>query len=285
MRRRFWPLLLLVVGLLAGCEDTLRGKLTDAQSNEMLATLAQYRISATRALDNDGSWHVSVGPTQRDLAVEILKTYEMPQPSHPNMSEVFPKEGFMSSPVEERARYQFGLAQELERTIERMEGVVLARVHVAMPGREFLKDANDKPASASVFIKYRSDMSLAGREGDIRQLVMNSIGEGPADNVSVLMMPVTPMFVSPSSRLEAGWMGLLYRSKDRSNVLMLVGLPWLMVFLWLALRLAATERVRKLLQRMRRKSADDTLAGASYYRQAAAGGPRSPTPATAPPRT
>jgi type III secretion protein J len=124
--RRFWGLALaLLCALLCGCDDTVRGKLSETQANEMIATLAQYRISATRQSDPDGTWHVSVHSSQRELAAEILKTYEMPQAIHPSMSEVFPKEGFMSSPVEERARYQYGLAQELAQTIERMEGVVL----------------------------------------------------------------------------------------------------------------------------------------------------------------
>jgi type III secretion system YscJ/HrcJ family lipoprotein len=198
----------------------------------MIATLAQYRISATRQSDPDGTWHVSVHSSQRELAAEILKTYEMPQAIHPSMSEVFPKEGFMSSPVEERARYQYGLAQELAQTIERMEGVVLARVHVAVPNREFSKDTGAKPASASVFVKYRSDMSLAGREGEIRELVTNSLGDGVPEKVSIMMMPVTPTLVSPQSRLQAGWMGLLYRSQDRTSVLLFVGLPWCIVMLW-----------------------------------------------------
>jgi type III secretion protein J len=275
---------------LCGCDESVRGKLSETQANELLATLAQYRILATRQEDQDGTWRVSVPPGQRELATEILKTYEMPQAVHPNMSDVFPKEGFMSSPVEERARYQYGLAQELAQTIERMEGVVLARVHVAVPNREFAKDTGDKPASASVFVKYRSDISMVGREEEIRELVTNSLGDGAPEKVSVMMMPVTPTLVSPQSRLQGGWMGLLYRDQDRSAVLLFVGLPWCIVLVWLAVKLASLEQAQALLYRLRRAKPGGAPARGSYYQApapatvaAGSGGSRDADPARQPP--
>ncbi|EJN02571.1 type III secretion system inner membrane ring lipoprotein SctJ [Herbaspirillum sp. YR522] len=222
--------------LLAGCNDTLRSNLSERQANEIMAMLQQHRITATPERERDGSWRLEVAPDRRELAIELLNAYELPGQTYSDMLQIFPKEGFMSSPVEERARYQYGLAQELEKTLSHMEGVVLARVHVTIPGREFLKDASSQPASASIFVKYRSDMSMAGKEEDIRDLVAHSIGNIPHENVSIMMSPVTPKLGNPAARIRSGWFGVHYREGNWLTVTLLYSLPWLAILAWLAWR-------------------------------------------------
>jgi type III secretion protein J len=231
--------------LLAACNDTLRSNLSEQQANEIMAVLLQHRISVTPERHHDGTWRLNIAPAQRDLAIEILNTYELPGQTHTDMLQIFPKEGFMSSPVEERARYQYGLAQELEKTLNHMEGVVLARVHVTIPAPVFLNNASNLPPSASIFIKYRSDMSMAGKEEEIRELVAHSIGDISLEHVSILMSPVTPTFVNPAARIRSGWFGVHFREGDRLAVTLLYSLPWLAIFAWLTWHLVKSPAWRR----------------------------------------
>lgn len=258
---------IVALALLTGCSDTLRSNLSEQQANEIMAMLLQHRITTTPERDRDGSWRLNVDPDRRELAIELLNAYELPGQTHTDMLQIFPKEGFMSSPVEERARYQYGLAQELEKTLTHMEGVVLARVHVTIPGREFLKDASSQPPSASIFVKYRSDMSMAGKEEDIRDLVAHSIGNIPRENVSIMMSPVTPMLANPAARIRSGWFGVHYREGNRLMVILLYSLPWLAILAWLAWRTFKSPMLRRWQAKL---SAKQRKVGATegYYTRA-----------------
>ena len=95
------------------------------------------------------------------------------------LGNVFPKESFVSSPLEERARYIFALSQEVQQTLMQLDGIVDARVHIALPERSLL---DDKPqsASASVVIIERPGANLELRETDIKAIVTDGI-EGLKD--------------------------------------------------------------------------------------------------------
>jgi type III secretion protein J len=108
---------------------------------------------------------------------------------------VFKKEGFVSSPTEERARLVYGLSQELAHTITAIDGVVDARVHLALPQNQPLADSQTPP-SASVFIKYQSGANIDAQVGKVKALVVNSVEGLKIDNVSVETFPAQPIPVA-----------------------------------------------------------------------------------------
>jgi type III secretion protein J len=104
----------------------------------------------------------------------VLNAAGLPREPLRTLGDVFPKEGFVSSPLEERARYVFALSQEVENTLMQLDGVVDARVHIAIPERSVL---DDKPpsASASVVIVMQPGAGLESRETDIKAIVTDGI--------------------------------------------------------------------------------------------------------------
>jgi len=181
------PLLVLLplVFLLVACgEETLYSKLSEREANEMVALLISSGLSASKAADKDEKYKVLVAKDSFAQAVTLLRLNGFPKQTYDTLGDVFAKEGFVSSPLEERARLNFALSQEIANTISNVDGVLLARVHLAVPPKDDLTDAA-LPASASVFIKHRADVDLSASTGMIKNLVVNGIENLAYDDVTV----------------------------------------------------------------------------------------------------
>lgn len=189
MRTPLYILLMLI--LVTGCgDDALYSDLDEQQANEMLALLLSHDIE-TRKSQSDKSWQLSIGDSDLPAAMEILKSHGYPRDEFESLGQVFKKEGFVSSPLEERARLLHGLSQELSQTLTQIDGVIVARVHLAIPERHALSDARS-PSSASIFVKHRADAEIAMQTAAIKALVVNSVEGLPYENVTVSFFTADP---------------------------------------------------------------------------------------------
>jgi type III secretion protein J len=192
--------------LLAGCgQQEVYGKLTESSANEMIAVLSQSGINASKVAGEKENWSIAVDPSDFARSVETLRAHGLPHENYDSLGTVFKKEGFTSTPLEERARLIYGLSQELSRTISEIDGVVQARVHLTMPEADPLS-REAKPSAASVFVKYRTGFDLRSQTGAIKALVTNSIDGLTYDRVSVVMVPAQalPTTAVASSGVEMG---------------------------------------------------------------------------------
>lgn len=170
----------LVLGLclliLAGCgRQSLYSRLTEQQANEVEAALLEAGIGARkRELPKDAGFSVEVAQGDVPDAMRVLHERGLPRDLPDTLGKVFEKEGFVSSPLEERARYLYALSQELESTLMSIDGVVLARVHIALPQRDLLSDESES-ASASVIIVESPGSGLRERETDFKAIVTDGI--------------------------------------------------------------------------------------------------------------
>jgi type III secretion protein J len=195
--------LVLVLSLiLAGCnEESLYSGLGEVEANEIVALLSNAGIISYKMKNSDESFTVSTNRNDFADAIDLLKTNGYPKNHFESLGEVFKKEGFVSSPLEERARLNYAQSQELSRTIESIDGVILARVHLAIP-KESKLESEAKPSSASVFIKHRRGIDLTDRESQIKALLVNSISGLPYENVTVAMFSSNPIPVNRKQKKE-----------------------------------------------------------------------------------
>jgi type III secretion protein J len=192
--------ILAVILVLGGCtEQILYSNLSEREANEMVALLYNKGIPASKSSNNDNTYSVLTPRESFSQSIELLRSNGFPKNQFESLGEVFKKEGFVSSPLEERARLNYAQSQELARTIESIDGVVLARVHLAIPEDNNLNEVN-KPSSASVFLKHRRGVDLSGRESQIKALIVNSIEGLPYENVTVAMFSSDPIPVFSRSR-------------------------------------------------------------------------------------
>ncbi|WP_440093104.1 type III secretion system inner membrane ring lipoprotein SctJ [Pseudomonas syringae] len=168
-------LLLLCMLLLGGCSDEtdLFTGLSEQDSNEVVARLADQHIDARKRLEKTGVV-VTVATSEMNRAVRVLDAAGLPRRSRTTLGEIFKKEGVISTPLEERARYIYALSQELEATLSQIDGVIVARVHVVLPER-IAPGEPVQPASAAVFIKHSAALDPDSVRGRIQQMVASSI--------------------------------------------------------------------------------------------------------------
>jgi type III secretion protein J len=202
MRARSLAVSLVVASLLlGGCgQDVLYSQLSERDANEMIAVLKGAGREAGKSTRDGKTWSLTAPRTDFADDLALLEARGYPKDRFQDLGEVFRKQGFVSSPVEEHARLVFGMSQELESSISNIDGVVAARVHIALPETDPLTDVR-KPASASVLIKYDPQVDLTSQVGAIRQLVSGSVEDLSYDHVTVLL---TPARAPPPRRPGAG---------------------------------------------------------------------------------
>lgn len=161
--------------MLAGCGESveLHRQLSEQDANEVVAELADKKIRAEKIPAKDGVV-VRVRANDISRAVRTLEAVGLPKVGRSTLGDIFRKEGVISTPLEERARYIYALSQELEATLSKIDGVIVARVHVVLPER-VAPGEPVQPASASVFIKHDPRLEPDNIQPRVRRMVASSI--------------------------------------------------------------------------------------------------------------
>lgn len=160
--------------ILGGCGESVElYRQLEQEANEVIAELADKQIRAQKIPAKDGVV-VRVRANDISRAVRTLEAVGLPKVARSTLGDIFRKEGVISTPLEERARYIYALSQELEATLSNIDGVIVARVHVVLPER-VAPGEPVQPASASVFIKHDPRLDPDNIQPRVRRMVASSI--------------------------------------------------------------------------------------------------------------
>lgn len=235
----------LAIGLLmtlAGCKTDLFTKRTEGEVNQMVAALLERGIPAEKKTPDSGkTWTVVVDEDMVVQSLAVLRANGLPQETHVSLGDLFKKEGMISTPTEERVRFIHGVSQELSSTLSSIDGVVVAKVHIVLPNNDPMAETV-KPASASVFVKYRPQSDLTSLTPSIKNLVARSVEGLTYDNVTVTLVPGSeaPLQTAPAKAIPWGWIAPLVLI----GLLFVGTLVLLLKPSWLPPKLA--ERLRRL---------------------------------------
>ena len=186
------PLLALLAAALAGCgEEPLLHDLPEREANAVLVALDEAGIAAAklRQEGSEGGWTVSVPSGEAGRAHRLLSARELPRASPPGLGEVFGQGSAVPSPVEEHARWLHALSGELARSVEALDGVVEARVHLGLPADDPLRPGARAAPRAAVLVKCRPAAcpALRAMEGGLRALVAGA-AEGLSPEVVAVVI-------------------------------------------------------------------------------------------------
>ncbi len=216
-----------------GREEVLHG-LEESQANQVLVALDEggVRASKQREEGSEGAWRIEVGRSESARAQQILAERELPRQRPPGFGEVFGKGSVVPTPVEERALYLHALSGELARSLEAIDGVLAARVHLALPPADSLRLEPGPPPRAAVLVKARpgARARLDPLTGGIQSLVAGAVAGLDPGAVSVVVAEAAPI-----SRAQGG----SPTSERRNLLLALAGAAALLGFALPSLAMAA----------------------------------------------
>lgn len=250
MRRVLVSLALLV----AACDVPLQHGLDEGSANEVVSALERANIRANKQKDEgaEAGFKVSVGGSDSARAMELLRSLGLPRSQRSGLAEMYSQPSLVPTATEEKARFLEALGNDIERTLESVEGVVSARVHISLAETDPLSaDVKPRvPAAAAVLIKAKAGPLLTLKDTEVQKLVSGAVPGLAPEKVAVVvtvapefsgsnaapMSQFGPIRVAPGSRLVLA-----------SAFAALLGLVAIlaMVLLFTARRLAAVQRARR----------------------------------------
>ena len=183
---------LVPLALVAGCGgEPLLHDLAEREANGVLVALDEGGVAAekVRQEGREGGWSVRVAAGDVARSHRLLAARELPRARPAGLGEVFGRPGMVPTPVEEHARWLHALAGELAASVEAIDGVVEARVHLGLPAADPLRPGERAAPQAAVLVKCRPAAcgALRGLEGGLRALVAGAAEGLKAEAVAVVI--------------------------------------------------------------------------------------------------
>ncbi len=197
----FYHLFLVIVigSVLTGCESrkTIVNSLDEKEANEILVFLSNRGIDAFKVQAvSEGAgggktilWNISVESSQANEAMAILNQAGLPRRRGQNLLGLFSNVGLVPSALQDKIRYQAGLAEQIASTIRKIDGVLDADVQISTPDEDPLNpNAPKQKITASVYVKHSGvlDDPNAHLVTRIKRLVAGSVNGLDYDNVTVI---------------------------------------------------------------------------------------------------
>lgn len=205
--RRGWiPGVAMVVAfVVGGCDERLAGGLDEPSANTILAALDAHGLAGTKRKEGgaEAGFEVLVDGKELGSALRVLAAEGLPRRDEPGVEETYASSGLVPTASEERARFLAATTGEIAGTLERLDGVVDARVHVALPdSRDAPLDGTAPAARASVLLRVRRGARVESES--VRRIVAGAVeGLEPA-SVAVVVAAGSTVGAGPSPWVSFG---------------------------------------------------------------------------------
>lgn len=188
--------------LLTSCESRkiIVNALDEREANEILVFLSNKGIDAVKvqsvaAAGGGGAakivlWDISVAGDQALEAMSMLNQAGLPRRRSQNLLNIFTGAGLVPSEMEQKIRYQAGLAEQIASTIRKIDGILDAEVQISFPEEDPLNPTGEKKQkiTASVYVKHNGvlDDPNSHLVTKIKRLVAASVPGLDYDYVTVI---------------------------------------------------------------------------------------------------
>ncbi len=181
----FSPCLLLA----EACSVSVAGGLDDSEANRVVVALERASIEATKEPDPavEGKWRVDVARDDASHALSALRDEELPRSLPPGVLDAVGKGSLVPSEAAEHAQLIAGIAGDLQRSLEGVDGVLSARVHLNVPAASPLRDIAPPHGSASVLLEHRGSTPPLSADS-VQRLVAGGVAGLLPTDVAVVMI-------------------------------------------------------------------------------------------------
>lgn len=245
--------MLLAVTTAIGCSTNILHGVDERSANEATAALERAGIGAEKVADEGGAagggvFTIRVARGDGSRALELLRALGLPRDKRRGFAETYAQPSLIPTASEERARYLDAVAGEIERTLESVDGVVSARVHLVLEETDPLAvDAKPRTgARAAVLLKVRPGRTPLA-EGDVQKLVAGSVAGLDPAAVAVVTAPAPDNVEAAASQLAA--IGPLRMTPGSRPILLALFAAALLLLALLAGMLLMTARRLAALER------------------------------------
>ena len=174
--------------LLSGCVSPLASNLEEPEANRVVLALDRAGVGASKESDPgaEGRFRVSVARQDMAVALSALRAEELPRERHKGILDTVGKGTLIPSAAAEHAQIVAATGAEIQRSIESVDGVLSARVHIQVPTVDPFATQQHKP-TASVLIEHRGTTPPLPGEA-IAKLVSGAVANLPAQDVNVVFV-------------------------------------------------------------------------------------------------
>jgi type III secretion protein J len=175
--------------VLQACSAPIAAGLDDSEANRVVVALDHAHVDATKDPDPgaEGKWRVEVSRDDVPRALSVLRDEELPRSQPSGVLDTLGKGSLVPSEAAEHAQLIAGMAGDLQRSLEGVEGVLSARVHLSVPVQNPLHGGGAPHGSASVLLEHRGSTPPLSVDS-VQRLVAGSIAGLLTSDVAVVMV-------------------------------------------------------------------------------------------------
>lgn len=185
---------------LTSCESrkTIVNNLDEKEANEIVVFLSSKSIDVVKVPAKEAGgggggskiqlWDISVPDNQALEAMSYLNQVGLPRRRSQSLLGIFTGAGLVPSEMEQKIRYQAGLAEQIASIIRKIDGVLDAEVQISIPEEDPLNPEKKQKITASVYVKHNGilDDPNSHLVTKIKRLVAASVAGLDYDFVTVI---------------------------------------------------------------------------------------------------
>jgi len=197
---------LLLLVLCSACAVPVAAGLDDQEADRVVVALDRAGIDGAKEVDpgSEGKWRVNVPRDAVAQSLVVLREEELPRTSPPGVLDAVGKGSLVPSEAAEHAQLAAGIAGDLQRSLEGVDGVLSARVHLNLPSPSPMREIPAGRASASVLVEFRGSTPPITTV-DVQRLIAGACtGLTPPDVAVVMVSRSAPAHVSGSELVHVG---------------------------------------------------------------------------------
>ena len=166
---------------LSGCAVPVAGGLDETDANRIVVALDHAAIDATKEADPsvEGKFRVVVTRDDAARALVTMRSEDLPRPRAAGVMDAIDKGALVPSAAQEHAQIVAGIAGDLSRTLEGIDGVLAARVHLNVATPDPLRFGPPDKTTASVLLEHR------GASPPITEVAVQRLVAGGVPNLSL----------------------------------------------------------------------------------------------------